>query len=105
MLPDGGAGAVSAAVAELLYERGSLDAASIEVAGALSSPNVEIAFAGYAQLARIARLDGVSNGRPEEVLQKLGFFWRSGGRPPAPQLSRAVHPAFEYPTGRPIGRG
>lgn len=72
VLPDGGAGAVSAAVAELLYERGSLDAASIEVAGALSSPNVEIVFAGYAQLARIARLDGVSSGRPEEVLQKLG---------------------------------
>lgn len=79
VLPDGGAGAVSAAVAELLYERGSLDAASIEVAGALSSPNVEIAFAGYAQLARIARLDGVSNGRPEEVLQKLGVLLEERG--------------------------
>lgn len=100
VLPDGGAGAVPAAVAELLYEQGSLDAASIEVAGALSSPNVEIAFAGYAQLARIARLDGVSNGRPEEILQKLGDLLEERGAAHLLPNFRALRIRFDIHRGR-----
>lgn len=100
VLPEGGAGAIPAAVAELLYEHGNLNAASIEVAGALSSPSTETAFAGYAQLARIARLDGASSCRPDDVLQKLGGLLEERGASHLLPNYRALCARFDIHYGR-----
>lgn len=69
-LPYGGKGAASAAIAEMFYEQDNINAAAIEVAGALSAPDIEVAFAGYAQLMRIARLGGTSRS-PEDIAATL----------------------------------
>ena len=100
VLPDGGEGAVAAAVAELLYERNDLNAASMEVAGALAGPDAEVIFAGYAQLARIARLDGSDSRRSGELLTKLGELLRERGAAYLEGNYRALCVRFDIHYGR-----
>lgn len=99
VLPDNGAGAVAAALAELLYERNDLNAASVEVASALSCGDLETVFAGYAQLARIARLDGTGN-RPEEVLDKLGTLLQTPEGESLLPNYRALRARFDIHSGK-----
>lgn len=100
ILPGAEAGACSAAIAELLYEKNDLNAAAIEVAGAVSCQNAEIAFAGYATLARISSLDNTAGRRPEELLAGLGNLLEEHGAGRLLDNYRALCAGFAMTAGR-----
>lgn len=99
VLPEGSEGVCSAAIAEILYEKNQLNDASVAVAAALSDENIEVAFAGYAQLSRITRLDSAP-GRTEEIFTTLGRLIKEKD---ALQLNagyRALRTQFDIHAGR-----
>ncbi|MCL2056673.1 MAG: LuxR C-terminal-related transcriptional regulator [Oscillospiraceae bacterium] len=71
LLEDNANGVCEAAVAEILYERGDLNGASLQAAGAISADNPEIAFAGLALLARLGAVDTAAK-PPAEILNHIG---------------------------------
>ncbi len=69
----------SAAVAELLYEYNDLNAATVEVAAALSAALPEVVFAGLAQMIRIHQAGGANNQRIEELFHSIDTLISSSG--------------------------
>jgi len=99
LMLESGEGACAAGIAELLYEKNQLNDASMTVAAALSDENIEIAFAGYAQLALIARLDGTS-ARADEILATLGRLLEEKNATELMPTYRALCTRFDIHFGR-----
>lgn len=71
VLYDEGKGVCETAMAEVLYERGDLNAAAMQAAVAINTQDPETAFAALALMAHVAAAD--KGGQPHgEVLQRIG---------------------------------
>lgn len=70
-LEDNGNSVCETAIAELLYEQGDLNGASLQVAAAINANNPEIAFAALSILARIGAVDTTAR-EPAEILSHIG---------------------------------
>lgn len=71
ILEDNANGACETAIAEVLYERNDLNGASLQVAGAITAGNPEIAFAALSLLARLGAVDASAK-PPSEILSHIG---------------------------------
>lgn len=99
LMLESGEGICAAGIAELLYEKNQLNDASMSVAAALQDENIEIVFAGYAQLAQIARLDGTS-ARADEILATLGRLLEEKKATELMPAYRALCTRFDIHYGR-----